>query len=195
MHQVRTLADDWYVLRKYEYDYCRLDGSWHRVSREVYDRGNGAVILLYDRARGTVLLVRQFRLPTFVNGHADGWILEAPAGLLDEREPADAIRREVEEETGYRIGAVQELFNAYMSPGSVSERLHFFAAAIDSGIRLGAGGGRAEEGEDVEVVELPFADAIGKIDSGEIVDAKTIMLLYHARIAGLFEGAGPAATA
>jgi nudix-type nucleoside diphosphatase (YffH/AdpP family) len=155
------------------------------VSREVYDRGNGAVILLYDRERRTVVLVRQFRLPAFVNGHPDGWLLEAPAGLLDARDPVDAIRREVEEETGYRIGEVQELYAAYMSPGSVSERLHFFAAPVDPAMRVHAGGGCAEEGEDIEVVELPFDEALAGIGSGQIADAKTIMLLYHARIAGL----------
>jgi GDP-mannose pyrophosphatase NudK len=183
---VTTLSDDWYTLRKYAFDYHRRDGTWRRVTREVYDRGNGAVILLYDRAARTVVLVRQFRLPAFVNGHPDGWLLEAPAGLLDERDPAEAIRHEVEEETGYKVGEVQELFAAYMSPGSVSERLHFFAAAIDASMRVGQGGGRPDENEDIEVVTIPFEEALAMVAKGQIVDAKTIMLLYHARIGGLF---------
>ena len=127
---IETLADDWYVLRKYRFDYRRADGSWQELTREAYDRGNGAAILLYDRARRSVFLTRQFRLPAFVNGHADGMLLEAPAGLLDAEAPADAIRREVEEETGFRLRRVEEVLAAYMSPGSVTERLHFFVAEV-----------------------------------------------------------------
>lgn len=181
----QTLADDWYVLRKYRFDYRRTDGTWQELTREAYDRGNGATILLYNRARGTVYLTRQFRLPAFVNGHDDGMLLEAPAGLLDAEAPADAIRREVEEETGFRLGRVTELFSAYMSPGSVTERLHFFAAEVDATDRVAAGGGDAGEGEDIELVELPFWAALAAISRGEIVDGKTVMLLYHARVAGL----------
>ncbi|WP_051328801.1 NUDIX domain-containing protein [Geminicoccus roseus] len=184
---VTTLSDDWYVLRKYAIDYRRRDGAWRRMNREVYDRGNGAVILLYDRTAQTVVLVRQFRLPAYVNAHPDGWLLEAPAGLLDARDPVQAIRREVEEETGYRVGEVATLFTAYMSPGSVSERLHFFAAEIDPSMRIGQGGGCPEENEDIEVVAVPYQEALAMIGRGEIVDAKTIMLLYHARIGGLFD--------
>lgn len=183
---VTTLSDDWYVLRKYAIDYRRRDGAWRKMAREVYDRGNGAAILLCDRRAGTVVLVRQFRLPAFVNGHADGWLWEAPAGLLDASDPVTAIRREVEEETGYRIDRVRTLFTAYMSPGSVSERLHFFAAEVDPSMRLGPGGGCLEENEDIEVAMVPYLEALLMIDRGEIVDAKTIMLLYHARIEGLF---------
>ena len=182
---VKVLADDHYVLRKYAFDYRRRDGDWRQVTREVYDRGNGAAILLYDPVKATVVLVRQFRLPAFVNGSADGWLFEVPAGLLDENRPEAAIRREVEEETGYRIGEVQELFAAYMSPGSVSERLHFFAARVDASMRIGSGGGAADENEDIEVVELRFQDALAMIGDGRIADAKTIMLLYHAKVAGL----------
>ena len=182
---VEILADDHYVLRKYAFDYRRRDGAWRKVTREVYDRGNGATILLYDRSKGTVVLVRQFRLPAFVNGHPDGWLLEAPAGLLDENDPVPAIRREVQEETDYRVADLDELFTAYMSPGSVSERLHFFAARVDASMRQGPGGGNPEENEDIEVVELPFQDALAMIGDGRIVDAKTIMLLYHAKVAGL----------
>lgn len=185
IHKVETLADDWYVLRKYHFDWRRSDGTWQRLSREAYDRGNGAVILLHDPARRSVILTRQFRLPAFVNGHPDGMLLEAPAGLLDAEAPADAIRREVEEETGYRVHQVDEVFTAYMSPGSVTECLHFFTAAIDASERAAAGGGSAIEGEDIEVVELPLDAAIAKIASGEIVDGKTIMLLYHAKLTHL----------
>ena len=188
VHGYQTLADDWYVLRKYRFDYRRADGSWQELTREAYDRGNGAAILLYDQARGSVFLTRQFRLPAFVNGHADGMLLEAPAGLLDAQAPADAIRREVEEETGFRLGQVEEVFAAYMSPGSVTERLHFFVAAVDQTQRVAAGGGDAGEGEDIEVVELPLGAALEAIAQGRIVDGKTIMLLYHAKIAGLLEG-------
>lgn len=184
MNGVHTLSEDRYVLRRYDYDYRRRDGSWRSVRREVYDRGNGAVILLYNPSERTVVLVRQFRLPAFVNDHPDGWLLEAPAGLLDAREPAEAIRREVTEETGYQVGEVHELFSAFMSPGSVAERLHFFAAPVDAGMRIEEGGGLVEENEDIEVVELPFEEALAKVGT-EIVDAKTIMLLYHARISGL----------
>jgi len=184
---VETLADDWYVLRKYRFDFRRSDGSWQTLSREAYDRGNGAVILLYSRARRSVFLTRQFRLPAFVNGHPDGMLLESPAGLLDAQDPADAIRREVEEETGFRLANVEPVFTAYMSPGSVTERLHFFVAEVEPGDRVASGGGDAGEGEDIEVVELPFAAALAAIGRGEVVDGKTIMLLYHARIAGLLE--------
>ncbi|MFL5337243.1 MAG: NUDIX domain-containing protein [Geminicoccaceae bacterium] len=184
---VETLADDWYVLRKYRFDFRRSDGIWQTLSREAYDRGNGAVVLLYSRARRSVFLTRQFRLPAFVNGHADGMLLEAPAGLLDAQDPADAIRREVEEETGFRLSRLDPVFQAYMSPGSVTERLHFFVAEVEPADRIASGGGHAGEGEDIEVVELPFAAALAGIAQGEIVDGKTIMLLYHARVAGLLE--------
>ena len=188
VHGYQTLADDWYVLRKYRFDYRRADGSWQELTREAYDRGNGAAILLYDRARRSVFLTRQFRLPAFVNGHPDGMLLEAPAGLLDAEAPADAIRREVEEETGFRLGRVEEVLAAYMSPGSVTERLHFFVAEVTLADRTAPGGGDASEGEDIEVVELPFTEALAAIAQGRIVDGKTIMLLYHAKVAGLIDG-------
>lgn len=187
IHGYETLSDDWYVLRKYRFDYRRADGSWQQLNREAYDRGNGAVILLYSRARQSVFLTRQFRLPAFVNGHPDGMLLEAPAGLLDAEAPADAIRREVEEETGFRLAAVQPVLDAYMSPGSVTERLHFFAAEVDPADRVSAGGGSVGEGEDIEVVELPFAAALDAIAHGRIVDGKTILLLYHASVHGLLD--------
>jgi len=180
-----VLSDNWYTLRKFTFTYRRGDGSAQRQEREAYDRGNGACILLYNRERGTIVLTRQFRLPAFVNGHRDGMLLELPAGLLDHDDPATAIRREVEEETGYRIQDVKEVMQAYMSPGSVTERLHFFTAAYSAADRVAEGGGHADEGEDIDVVEVTLTDALAMIERGEIADAKTIMLVYYARVKAL----------
>lgn len=185
IERVDVLSDNWYVLRKYTFAYRRRDGTEQRQEREAYDRGNGACILLYNKQRGTIILTRQFRLPAFVNGHPDGMLLELPAGLLDDDDPVTAIRREAEEETGYRIADVKEVFSAYMSPGSVTERLHFFTAEYRPADRVGEGGGHEGEGEDIEVVEVTLKDALAMIDKGEIVDAKTIMLVYHAALTGL----------
>jgi nudix-type nucleoside diphosphatase (YffH/AdpP family) len=182
---VEVLADDWFVLRKATFDWRGRDGRWTRQSREAYDRGNGAVILLGDRAARTVLLTRQFRWPAYANGHPDGMLIEAPAGLLDGDTPAEAIRREVAEETGVAIGPVVPLFEVYMSPGSVTERLHFFAASYDSVRGVPVAAGVAEEGEDIELVELPLTDALAMVALGDIVDAKTIMLLQWAERHGL----------
>ena len=183
---VEVLSDDWFVLRKGTFDYRRRDGRWSRESREAYDRGNGATILLGDAVRQTVLLTRQFRWPAYVNGHPDGMLIEAPAGLLDDDAPEAAIRREAQEETGVRVGAVRRLFTVYMSPGSVTELVHFFAAPYTSVDRDGAGGGGvAGEGEDIEVLELALADALAMIATGAIADAKTIMLLQWAERHGL----------
>ncbi|WP_039058616.1 NUDIX domain-containing protein [Enterobacter sp. Bisph1] len=172
------LSADWGKLTKYTFDLRRRDGEWQRQSREVYDRGNGATILLYNRRKGSVILTRQFRLPLFVNQHS-GFLLEAAAGLLDELAPEERIKQEAEEETGYRLEQVEKVFTAWMSPGSVSEKLHFFIAEYDDGRRISDGGGLVEEGEDIEVVEMDFATALAAIRSGEIADGKTIMLLQH----------------
>ena len=174
--QETLLSDNWYILKKITFERTTSNGSSERQTREVYDRGNGATILLYDDARRTVVLTRQFRLPAFVNGH-DGYLIEAAAGLLDDASPEERIRLEAEEETGYRIGAVASVFEAFMSPGSVTERLHFFMAPYAAADRVGAGGGLAEEGEDIEVLELGYDDAFARVASGEIADGKTIMLL------------------
>jgi len=171
-----VLSNDWYVLKKTTFDFLRRDGVWQRQSRETYDRGNGATILLFNRDRRTVVLTRQFRLPAFVNGH-DGMMIEAAAGLLDNATPEERIRAEAEEETGYRVDNVQKVFEAYMSPGSVTEKLHFFIAEYDASTRVGHGGGVEAEGEDLEVIELTLDDALNAVRRGEIVDAKTIMLL------------------
>ena len=178
---VELLAAGWHVLRRTTFDYLRADGTWTSEQRETYDRGNGATVLLYDADRRCVLLTRQFRYPVYVNDHPDGMLLEAAAGLLDDQDAETAIRREAEEETGVRIGELQHVFDVYMSPGSVTERLHCYAAPYVSGAR-GTGGGIAEEGEDIEVVELPFAEALAMIGTGEIADAKTIMLLQWAAL-------------
>lgn len=172
-----VLSDNWYVLRKITFDFLRRDGTWQRQSREAYDRGNGAAILLHNPATDTVLLTRQFRMPAFVNGH-DGMLVEVAAGLLDDATPEDRIRLEAEEETGYRVRDVRKVFEAFMSPGSVTEKLHFFVGEYDVGMRVGDGGGLANEGEDVEVLEMPLSAALAAIGS-TIVDAKTIMLLQH----------------
>jgi GDP-mannose pyrophosphatase NudK len=183
--EVRVLSDDWYVLKKTTFDYRRGDGSWQRQSRETYDRGNGAVILLYNRARKTVVLTRQFRFPAYVNGTPDGMLVEACAGLLDADDPVACIRRETEQETGYRVGDVRKVFEAYMSPGSVTERLFFFVGAYEPRQKVSQGGGEAHEGEDIEVLEPTLDEAMAMIERGEIRDGKTIMLLQHARLSGL----------
>ncbi|CAD6533051.1 NUDIX domain-containing protein [Paraburkholderia metrosideri] len=181
-----VLSNDWYVLKKTTFDFLRRDGTWQRQSRETYDRGNGATILLFDPARKTVILTRQFRFPVFVNGH-DGMLVEAAAGLLDNALPEQRIRAEVEEETGYRVRDVQKVFEAYMSPGSVTEKLHFFIAEYDATARVSDGGGVEAEGEDLEVMEMTLESALAAVQRGEIVDAKTIMLLQHLALRELTE--------
>jgi len=174
------LSDNWYTLKKITFDYTTRSGKIRTQSREAYDRGNGAVILLYDKIRKTVLLTRQFRLPTFVNGNSTGMLIEACAGLLDQDNPEDCIRRETEEETGYTINDVRKIFEAYMSPGSVTEILHFFVAEYSASMKTNGGGGI--DGEDIEVLELDFEKAVSMIASGEIKDGKTIMLLQYAQL-------------
>ncbi|EPC5388745.1 NUDIX domain-containing protein [Serratia liquefaciens] len=174
--ETRVLSDDWYLLKKTTFDFLRRDGVWQRQSRETYDRGDGATILLFNRQRQKVVLTRQFRFPAFVNGH-DGMLIEAAAGLLDNASPEERIRAEAEEETGYIVQNVQKVFEAYMSPGSVTEKLHFFVGEYQADERVSDGGGVEAEGEDLEVIELPLADALRAVRQGTIVDAKTIILL------------------
>lgn len=178
----KLLSDNWYKLYKYTFEIVGRDGRAYQQVREAYDRGNGAVILLYNLANRTVILTRQFRLPTFVNGNLDGQMIEACAGLLDEDNPEDCIRRETEEETGYRIEHVQKIYEAYMSPGSVTEILHFFTGEYTPDQKVTPGGGVAHEQENIDVLELSFDQAWKMIQTGEIRDAKTIMLLQHARL-------------
>ena len=173
-----VLSDDWYLLKKTTFDFLRSDGTWQRQSRETYDRGNGATILLFNREKRSVVLTRQFRFPVFVNGH-DGMLVEAASGLLENASPEDRIRAEAEEETGYRVQNVQKIFEAFMSPGSVTEKLHFFLGEYDGDSKVSHGGGLEAEGEDLEVLELSLDDALQAIRRGEIVDAKTIMLLQY----------------
>jgi nudix-type nucleoside diphosphatase (YffH/AdpP family) len=183
---VELLAAGWHVLRATTFRYRGDDGEWVTQKRETYDRGNGATILLYDPARRTVLLTRQFRYPVYVNDHPDGMLIETAAGLLDDDDPLTAIRREAEEETGVRVDDVQHVFDVYMSPGSVTERLHFFAAAYDGGTRSGDRGGLIEEGEEIEILEYDIDMALAMIRDGSIQDAKTIMLLQWAVLDGPF---------
>lgn len=178
----QLLSDNWYKLYKYTFDITDGTGAPRRQVREAYDRGNGAVILLYNSVHRTIILTRQFRLPTFVNGNSDGMMIEACAGLLDQDNPEDCIRRETEEETGYRIDHVQKIYEAYMSPGSVTEILHFFIGEYSSDQKVHEGGGVDYEQENIEVLELDFQKAYNMITSGEIKDAKTIMLLQYARL-------------
>jgi nudix-type nucleoside diphosphatase (YffH/AdpP family) len=178
----RVLAHDWYLLRKTTFEHRRRDGRLQVVSRETYDRGNGVALLLFNAARGTVILTRQFRFPAWVNGCFDGLLIEACAGQLDGNDPIAAMQREAIEETGYDVQSPRKVFEAYMSPGSVTEKLHFFVAAYEDADRRHAGGGEADEGEDIEVLELPIDSALAMITDGRIVDAKTIMLLQYAAL-------------
>ncbi|MFF8918755.1 NUDIX domain-containing protein [Streptomyces sp. NPDC015032] len=186
IRDVEVLSCDWYVLRRTTFDYQHGDGHWSREQRETYDRGDGATILLYHPDRRAVLLTRQFRLPAYVNGHHDGMLIEAAAGLLDGDSPEEAIRREAAEETGHVVGTPERVFDVYMSPGSVTERLHFFAAPYHSTTGTSGGYGIAAEGEDIETVELPFEEALSMVRDGSITDAKTIMLLQWAALDGPF---------
>lgn len=172
------LSDNWYTLKTYTFELLRRDGRWQEQSREAYDRGNGAVILLYSREKKTVVLIRQFRFPVWINGH-DGFLIEAAAGLLDNASPEERIIAEAQEETGFRVTRIEPVFTAYMSPGSVTEKLYFFIAEYSPDDRQTGGGGLVEEGEDIEVLEWPLEQALQAIRDGEIVDAKTIMLLQH----------------
>jgi nudix-type nucleoside diphosphatase (YffH/AdpP family) len=183
---VRLLSDNWYTLKTTTFDWLHSNGEWQTQHRETYDRGNGATLLPYNLAQCTVLLIKQFRYPAYVNGY-DDLLIETAAGLLDDETPEIRIRAEAEEETGYRIDKVEKVFEAYMSPGAVTEKLHFFVAAYEPHMRIGNGGGLASEGEDIDVLELPFAEAFAMVGDGRIVDAKTIMLLQYAAL-NIFNG-------
>jgi nudix-type nucleoside diphosphatase (YffH/AdpP family) len=184
VRDVEVTSDGWHVLRRTTFDYRRRDGVWETQQRETYDRGNGATILPYDPDRRTVLLTRQFRFPAYVNDHPDGMLVEAAAGLLDGDDPETAIRRETSEELGVEIGELEHVYDVYMSPGSVTERLHFYVAPYTPGDRVASGGGLADDGEDIDVLELPFEDALAMVADGRIADGKTIILLQW--LAGRF---------
>ena len=181
VQNVRVLSDNHYTLKTTTFDWRRANGEWQTQHRETYDRGNGATLLPYHLAQRMVVLVRQFRYPAYVNGH-DDLLIEAAAGLLDNASPEVRIRAEAEEETGYRLGEIRKVFEAFMSPGSVTEKLHFFVAAYQPDMKIGSGGGNADEGEDIEVIELSIDEALAMIGDLRIVDAKTIMLLQYAAL-------------
>jgi nudix-type nucleoside diphosphatase (YffH/AdpP family) len=176
------LSDNWYTLRKITYEYVKKDGRLQIQTREAYDRGNGATILLYNKEQKTVILTQQFRLPTFVNGNESGMLIEACAGLLDKDNPEDCIKRETEEETGYKIKDVRKIFEAYMSPGSVTEILYFFIAEYSKEMKVASGGGIEHEEENIEVLEINVNNAMKMIENGEIKDGKTIMLLQYIKL-------------
>ncbi|MDB5239892.1 MAG: GDP-mannose pyrophosphatase [Spirosoma sp.] len=176
----KLLSDNWYVLKRYSFNYLGKNGQWTRQQREAYDRGNGATILLHNPQTDTVILTRQFRLPTFVNGNKSGMLIETCAGLLDNDDPQTAILRETEEETGYRIQSVQKVMEAYMSPGSVTEKLFFYLAEYTADTERNAGGGIDEE--EIDILEIPLNEALSMMQRGEIMDGKTIMLLQHLKL-------------
>ena len=180
--KTEILSDNWYTLKKITFDYLKKDGIWETQSREAYDRGNGATILLYNSSLRRVILTKQFRLPTFINGNETGMLIESCAGLLDADSPEVCIKRETEEETGYLLSSVKKIFEAYMSPGSVTEILHFFIAEYSLDMKINEGGGIMDEQEEIEVLELDFNTALNMIETGEIKDGKTIMLLHYLRV-------------
>lgn len=182
IEKTEILSDDWYTLKKVTFNIKKENGQTETQSREAYDRGNGVVILLYNVSSKNVILTRQFRLPTYINGNSTGMMIEACAGLLEDDTPEACIKREVEEETGYRLTKVEKIYEAYMSPGSVTEILHFFIAEYSEEMKISQGGGLEEEGENIEVLELRFDDTLSMIENGEIKDAKTIMLLQYLRL-------------
>ena len=183
--QKKLLSDNWYFLYKYTYDYKKKDGTYETQHREVFDRGNGATILLYNKENKTIILTNQFRMPTYVNGNTTGMMIEACAGLLDKDNAEDCIKKETEEETGYKVKEVRKVMEAYMSPGSLTEIIYFFVAEYTKDMKISDGGGVAEETEELEVLELPFNKALQMVQSGEIKDGKTIMLLQYAQLNGL----------
>lgn len=183
--KTEVLSDNWYTLRKITFQFTKKNGEIITQNREAYDRGNGATILLYNQEKSTVILTRQFRLPTYINGNGSGMMIEACAGLLDKDNAEDCIRRETEEETGYVVKDVEKIFEAYMSPGSVTEILYFFIAAYSKDMKVSEGGGVDYEEENIEVLEIPFGETLEMVKNGEIKDAKTIMLIQHLRLEGI----------
>lgn len=181
------LSDNWYTLNNIIFDYKMKDGAWVEQAREAYDRGNGATVLLYNKKKHTVILISQFRMPTYLNGNASGMMIETCAGLLDGDDPETCVIKEAEEESGFKVSHVEKVFEAYMSPGAVTEILHYYVAEYDDSDKVGEGGGLASEQEDITVMEVDFNKAFNMIASGQIKDAKTIMLLQYAKLNGLLD--------
>lgn len=179
--QTKILSTNWAILKKLTYEYCRSDQTWEEQTREVYDRGNGVTILLYNPQRDSVILTKQFRIPTYLNGHVDGHMIETPAGKLEREDPESCIKREVMEETGYQLNKVKKIFELYMSPGSVTELIHFFIGEYNDKMKISSGGGHPDEQENIEVLELPVTEALSMIKDGRIRDAKTVILLQYAQ--------------
>ena len=183
----KLLSDNYYILKRVTFDYLMKSGEWVNQMREVYDRGDGAGILLYNKHKGTVILIKQFRMPTYLNDNKDGFLVEVCAGLLDQDNPEACIIRETEEEVGYRLKSVKKVYEGYSSPGVMTEKMHFFVGEYTDDMKVGAGGGLASEHEDIEVLEIPFEKAVGMLDNGEIVDTRTIVLLQYALIHKLLD--------
>ncbi len=185
INTITNLSDDWYILDKVNFDYQLKNKKWQNQNRECYNRGNGAAVLLYNTDKKTVILTKQFRMPSYLNGNDDGMMIEVCAGLLDDDDPLTCIIKETEEETGYKIENPKKVMEVYTSPGAVTERIHYFIAAYNEQMKVSEGGGKAQETEEIEVLEMPFTDALAKIETGEIKDAKTIILLQYAKIHNL----------
>lgn len=181
------LSDNWYTLNKVVFDYQNKDGSWSSQARESYDRGNGATVLLYNREKQTVILIRQFRMPSYLNGNSNGLLIETCAGVLDGDDPETCVLKEAEEESGIRPRKAEKVFESYMSPGAVTEIIHFYVAEYTDADRVGPGGGLESEQEDIEVLEVPFEKALEMVSDGSIRDGKTIMLLQYAKLQGLLD--------
>jgi nudix-type nucleoside diphosphatase (YffH/AdpP family) len=185
INTITNLSDDWYILDKVNFDYQLKNKKWQNQNRECYNRGNGAAVLLYNTDKKTVILTKQFRMPSYLNGNDDGMMIEVCAGLLDDDDPLTCIIKETEEETGYKIENPKKIMEVYTSPGAVTEKIHYFIAAYNEYMKVSEGGGKAQETEEIEVLEMPFTDALAKIETGEIKDAKTIILLQYAKIHNL----------
>jgi nudix-type nucleoside diphosphatase (YffH/AdpP family) len=182
-----VLSDNYYTLFKYNFDYQKSDGTWVKPMREVYERGHGAGILLYNTTKKTVILIKQFRLPTYLHDNRDGFLVEIPAGLLDKDNPEECIIRETEEEVGIRLKSVKKVYEGYSSPGVLTEKMHFFVGEYSDDMKVNEGGGLASENEDIEVLEMPFTEALRMLNNGEIVDTRTIVLLQYAQIHQLLD--------
>jgi GDP-mannose pyrophosphatase NudK len=185
--RTEVLSDNWYQLNKITFDYLRNDGTWQTQIRESYDRGNGAAVFMYNKQTKNIILIKQFRLPSYLNGNKNGLLIETCAGLLDDDNPETCIKKEILEETGYKINNVSKVFEAYMTPGAVTEQIHYFIAEYTDNMKTDKGGGLISEEEDIEVLEMPFTKAIDLLNKGAIKDAKTMLLIQYAMIHHLLD--------